>query len=72
MKVYCISDKEISGSFFDNDTRPFVSKGQWYLATFVDVGNKGIIYSIDTWWYSSDYFITEQEFRDKKLTELGL
>jgi hypothetical protein len=66
-------DKEISGSFFESMTRPFVSKGQWYDVELVDVGSKsGVIYSIDAWWYSSDYFITGQEFRDKKLTELGI
>jgi hypothetical protein len=72
MRVLCIKDKEISSSFF-KDNIPFVSKGIWYDVEIVDVGSHGVvIYSIDSWWYSNEFFITEQQFRDRKLTILGI
>lgn len=70
MKVFCIKSNEVERIGL---IVPTIYAGVWYEAETNSRENPSLgSYLINGWWYDSKLFITKQEFRDKKLTELGI
>jgi hypothetical protein len=73
MRLMCIETGHPYGIY---NTKDRVFKGEYYQCVdngdISEFGNYHIYLAYDTLWFSHKLFMTEQEFRDMKLSELGI